>query len=158
MGRNRLRLRGMSVALVVGSLLLTLKLGSIWQGLATLDAGKLAFATAHAEGGGNPATKDKGSAQIHPQGGHASQDAAPAGAGGPAASTPTAADALPPTFSNAEVEVLQQLKQRREALDAREHEIVRREDLMKAAEFEDRPARRSAQGVAGQHRAPAANA
>lgn len=134
MGRNRLRLRGMPVALVVGSLLLTLKLGSIWQGVATLDARKLAFTAAHAEGGGNPATKDKGSAQVHPQGGHASQDAAPAGAGGPAASTQTAADALPPTFSNAEVEVLQQLKQRREALDARELEIVRREDLMKAAE------------------------
>lgn len=133
MGRNRFRLRGMPVALVVGSLLLTLKLGSIWQGLVTLDSGKLTFAAAHAASGGNPVVKDKGSAPVHSQGGDAGQHAATPAAGGTPPPTPVAAGAPPPAFSNAEVEVLQQLKQRREALDAREHEIVRREDLMKAA-------------------------
>lgn len=123
---SRFRLRGMPLALVIGALLLTLKLGSIWQGLATLDAGKLAFASARAEGGG-AVTKDKGSAQAHPTDEHAVQAARPPDPAAPAPSEPA--------FSPAEIEVLQQLKQRREDLDAREREIVRREDLMKAAEI-----------------------
>jgi flagellar motility protein MotE (MotC chaperone) len=39
-----------------------------------------------------------------------------------------------PTFSASEVEVLQQLRQRREALDAREQELAHREELLHAAE------------------------
>jgi flagellar motility protein MotE (MotC chaperone) len=60
--------------------------------------------------------------------------ALPAGSPPPAVPAGAQGEGEPPTFTQNEIDVLQKLAERREALDARERELNLRENLVKAAE------------------------
>ena len=103
-------------------LMLTLKLGDIWTGVGELE-GSVEVKTAQA--------------QEKPP----SPDGAPADAQEGVAKAGTVASTEegiklenPQEFSRSEVLILQELAERRKALDLRERQIVRREGLLKAAE------------------------
>lgn len=103
-------------------LMLTLKLGDIWTGVGELE-GSVEVKTAQAQEkppspDGAPADAQEGVAKA-----------------GPVASTEEGIKLEnPQEFSRSEVLILQELAERRKALDLRERQIVRREGLLKAAE------------------------
>jgi flagellar motility protein MotE (MotC chaperone) len=121
--------------------MVTLKVGTIWQELAGMNASVKARSAAAAEG---DAASAAGAAEK-------SENKAAAGAAGQAAgdgsgqvgATPELPTAAPPMSENAfdprdlsqsEVRLLQALAERRKALDAREYSLNQREALLKAAE------------------------
>ncbi|MDB3952259.1 hypothetical protein N9452_00090 [Alphaproteobacteria bacterium] len=109
-------------------LMLTLKLGDIWTGFGELE-GSVEVKTAQAQEkppspDGAPADAQEGVAK-----------AGPAASAGPVASTEEGIKLTnPQEFSRSEVLILQELAERRKALDLRERQISRREGLLKAAE------------------------
>jgi flagellar motility protein MotE (MotC chaperone) len=114
------RVRLLPIFIFFAGLMLTLKLGSVWFGIAKLDSG-VEVKTAQAQ-----------EKQSPPLGGPPAQD-------GKSVQTPTASTdeginlTDPQEFSRSEVLILQELAERRKALDLRERQIVRREGLLKAA-------------------------
>jgi len=132
----RVRLRLLHLVLFVGALLLSVKIGDLWQGL-SIDAGSRSAAqTAAAD------------APVPPPPAEAAETSA-------AAATPPND---PFAYSDEEMAVLQSLATRRGELDAREAQIAEREALLAAAEkrmdektAELKALQDSIQGLVGQH-------
>ena len=119
------RVRILPMMIIVLALLFSVKLGNIWHGASTVDFG----------GGINvqPAMAQQSSE------GQADSDSSEGGA--PPGSTPlqetdveTPVLGDPNRFSEREVQLLQELAERRTVLDAREQRLEEREVLLKAAE------------------------
>jgi flagellar motility protein MotE (MotC chaperone) len=140
------RIRFLPLTLVAAALLLGLKVGAFWQGTAGPWIGDAlaksdAVAPAGAKAGGKPV-------ELKPPAGEAPRPALaeakaepPAGAerAAPPASPPPRAEAAPaprdPTdLTRGEIELLENLSKRREALEARARELDMREKLLAAAE------------------------
>lgn len=137
------RFRILPLLILVAVAMLTLKVGSIWQEIAGLNASVQSRAARAAE-----ETTAEGAAQPEAQAaamaadaGPAADPAAPATAGGqtPAAAPTAAPNSADGTFdprelSQSEVRLLQALADRRKSLDAREYGLNQREAVLKAAE------------------------
>ncbi len=149
-----MRLRLLPVVLFAGGLLLTVKVGGIWQEL-TVDAGResLAETPAAADAGSDPAAPasresasaaDGESAAGEPTAALAAADgAAPDGAAGPAEPPPPqqginrrARGSVddPLSYTDQELELLQSLAKRRDELDSRERSLGEREAMIAATE------------------------
>ncbi|MGE5502939.1 MAG: MotE family protein [Actinomycetota bacterium] len=139
--------RLLPVLIGIGVLMLSVRVGDIWKGLSAgngvsnVVSGAVSVAELQAQQPprrGAPLPPQQQVAQA-PDAGQAAQPSQTAA--GPAA-TPAAAPAQAPAtnaadqggMSQTEMDVLQKLVERRNALDARERDIERREALMKAAE------------------------
>ncbi|GIK99668.1 MAG: hypothetical protein BroJett029_38770 [Alphaproteobacteria bacterium] len=118
-----LPIRLLPVTLGVVALVLPLKLVSLWRDAALLPAPSV-IAEATAGEASPPAQPEAGAAGAAPQQAAA---VAPPGAAAPAAGDPLA-------LTQTEIDLLQKLAARREALDARERELDMREGLLRAAE------------------------
>jgi flagellar motility protein MotE (MotC chaperone) len=103
------RIRALPLAIFILCAMLSVKLGSVWQGIELAAVGPSLAQTAPAATGG------------------AKPDDAAAG-------TPTSIGASAPSLTEEEIVVLQKLAARREALDAREREIELRQNLLAATE------------------------
>ncbi len=131
------RLRILPLLILVAAAMLTLKLGTIWEEVAGLNASlsaRRAIAADDAAGSGAaPAVPAAAESQAAAQNGEASE---PAPAGEMPAVAPTTGDEGfdPRTLSESEVRLLQALADRRKALDTREGALNQREALLKAAE------------------------
>jgi flagellar motility protein MotE (MotC chaperone) len=138
--RGRLpSLRVLPVMIFVAVLMLSVRVNDVWRGM----AGGISVNQSNAQqppppGGRKPGQHSPTPADPDPTAG------SPATAGGAAknsaASSPAppeqsgGGDGEPPTFTQSEIDVLQRLSVRREALDGRQKELDQRENLVKAAE------------------------
>jgi flagellar motility protein MotE (MotC chaperone) len=109
-GRIVARIRPLPLAIFVLCAMLSVKLGSVWQGIELAAVG--------------PTLAD-----VSPASGSAAakSDDAPV-------ATPSSLGASAPALTEEEIAVLQKLAARREALDARERELELRQNLLAAAE------------------------
>jgi flagellar motility protein MotE (MotC chaperone) len=135
-------IRLLPVMLAAATLLLGVKVHNVARGLIGQDMSASPIAEAHAEVSGRPAAAKQAAAPASaaPQDA-TSKSVAPAGHGDTAKAPPTAASTQPvpaatpsPLPSAQEIQVLQQLSARREALDARAEDVDRRSDLLRAGE------------------------
>lgn len=122
------RLRFLPITIFAAALMLTVKVGDIWDGFDGVLNGSISVSEAKAQQAAppaGPAAADK-TATPAPNG---KQDGptTPAAPSSPAAEDPT-------LLTQAEIELLQKLAERREFLDRRETEISQRQGLLKAAE------------------------
>lgn len=144
-----MRFRLLPVLIVMAVLTLGMRLGEIWSGLGGIavadgDAASSAdfvadpfepVQIAQAQGGdGGAAASAEGGAASGAAGGEpgAAADTVPDGAEDGTTKDLTARDPL--SMSEAEIELLQQLANRREELDQRAQKLEQRESLLKAAE------------------------
>ena len=117
------RFRFLPIMLLAVSLVLTVKIGTIWHGLdATFDVSAMA-ADGHAE-----ASPTAANVEMTTDGGAAAPTA------DAVAAPPAVDDRRDLPLSEAEIGLLQQLAQRRDALDARTRATEQREALLRAAE------------------------
>jgi flagellar motility protein MotE (MotC chaperone) len=132
----------------VGAMMLSVKIGDIWQGIAAIDGGvelrqaqsaESTPAPPNAAGGAADAAADRGGD------GKGAENAGPAPVArpAPAAGTQQRSAAAPPEeedmadpdqLSRSEIQLLQQLSKRRDLLDRRARRLNQRESLLKAAE------------------------
>ncbi|MTJ82620.1 MAG: hypothetical protein F8N37_16650 [Telmatospirillum sp.] len=150
--------RLLPVTIFVAALMLSVRVNDIWRGIATNGLPSLTLNETLAQqppppggrkrGQPSPSAQGDSAAQTPPQTGAptspaagtpASSGSAPA-AGGTQAPLPAAvpsapaSEGEPPTFTQNEIDVLQKLAERREALDARQRDLDLRENMIKAAE------------------------
>jgi flagellar motility protein MotE (MotC chaperone) len=160
-GFSLLNLRLLPVTIFVAALMLSVRVTDVWRGLSSMELGPLSLNQSEAQqppppggrkrGQQGPQTPDNAApaASTAPATPTAPAGAAPAApptqsaAAPPAAKDPAAPPAVPsagasegepPTFTQNEIDVLQKLSERREALDSRERDLNLRENLVKAAE------------------------
>lgn len=141
------RFRFLPVTIFAAALMLTVKIGHIWEGLDGMLVGAISVAGAVAQqpgaktpGAPSPAAKLPAAGQPL---GKATplKDAPLAGVAGPttgapAADTPAVLKVDDPTLlTQSEIDLLQQLAVRRETIETHEREINMREGLLKAAEL-----------------------
>ena len=125
------RLRILPVVIIATALLFGLKLDNIWRG-----AGDLMFPASLAETTPESASApadDAAPAATEPATTVAAAEDPAADAGNTAEPAP-ASRPVPSEFSQAEIEVLQSLAKRRDALDARARDLELRENVLKATE------------------------
>ena len=127
----------------VGTMMLSVKIGDIWQGIAALDGSIEVRPAQSAENTPAPAPsadgkavadrgRDGGNAATEPGGARPSPAAQPQQT---ASSSPEDEDlADPDQLSRSEIQLLQQLSKRRDLLDRRARRLNQRESLLKAAE------------------------
>jgi|SRR5579871_3808284 len=150
LSQRRLPFRVLPVMLLAVLLMLTVKVTDVWNGFASL-AVQVTTAQAQAQGQPTPAKADQkaGAPQAAGQKAEAGQasgaDAKKPGEAQVATAAPLPTAELPrdPTrFNQSEIDLLQALGQRRDALDLRERSLDQREALLKAAEkrFEEKVA------------------
>lgn len=120
------RVRFLPLTIFFATLMLTVKAGSIWEGFGGLMDGAITISDARAQqtGADAPATGTASPAVVTEADGAEGTET-------PASSTIISDPAL---LTQAEIDLLQQLAERREILDSRESGIERRIDLIKAAE------------------------
>lgn len=123
------RFRLLPITLFAASLMLTVKLGAIWNDLGNIADTSISVTAALAE---SAPKEDHGSAEPDTElDAEASQATAeqdtPNGGAAPHSGQPRAQ-------SRSEIELLDQLAERRRTLDSWEHEIAQRDALLKAAE------------------------
>jgi len=136
MKRFLTRFRFLPATVFAAALMLSFRIGDIWEGVDGLLSGTLSVAEAQAEQT-QPTTEDAAA-------GSESSDAEKAmegGEGGEQTDDTMADDTAdrraiddPTLLTQSEIELLQQLAERRETLDNREREIEQREGLLQAAE------------------------
>ena len=131
------KFRILPLLILVAAAMFTLKLGSIWQDIAGLNASVDARTAA---------AQDQTAAGAAPADGAAAENGGPEAAGDQMADgqtvpeTPTAAPETgdssfdPRELSRSEIRLLQALSDRRQALDKRENSLNQREALLQAAE------------------------
>ena len=125
------RLRVLPVLIVAATLLFGLKIESVWRLAGSIDVPSALAKGAEADAADKPA---EGKADAKAEGKPAGKsEAKPDEA---KAAEPKAADApaRPASFTPAEVEILQNLAERRQQIDARAREVDAQEALLKAAE------------------------
>jgi flagellar motility protein MotE (MotC chaperone) len=118
-------LRLLPVMIFVAVLMLSVRINDVWKGFSSLGSATIEVNQSGAQQPPPPGGRKPG--QRTPQ---AADSAAPAGG----SSGPAVGDGEPPTFTQNEIDVLQKLSVRREALDARQKDLDLRENLVKAAE------------------------
>ena len=124
------RIRILPMLIIVLALLITVKLGNIWQGASLIDFRdgldvQPALAQQSDAPEGSPQPNEAPSvSDVPPPGATPLQETD--------AETPVLSD--PNRFSEREVQLLQELAERRNVLDARERQLEEREALLKAAE------------------------
>jgi len=141
-GRSALKSKGggfsmrlLPVTIFVVMLVFSVRVNDLWRGFSGADGGGLSLNQSEAQQPPPPGGRKRGKASPETP-----ADAAPAVSEGsqqppPAvAGSGTAGEGEPPTFTQNEIEVLQKLAERREALEARQRELDLRENLVKAAE------------------------
>jgi len=136
MKRFLTRFRFLPATIFAAALMLSFRIGDIWEGVDGLLSGTLSVAEAQAQQT-QPTTEDAAA-------GSESSDAEKAMEGGEGGeqTDDTMADDIadrraiddPTLLTQSEIELLQQLAERRETLDNREREIEQREGLLQAAE------------------------
>ena len=130
------RLRFLPATIFAATLMLTVKIGNIWEGLDGLVDGAISVAGAEAQQP-QPAQPK---APLPPMPKGADPSAAPEA--GPHQEAEAPADTPPPSMgiedptllTQAEIDLLQQLAERRQTIEAREREADMREAMLKAAE------------------------
>lgn len=144
------RVRFLPLTIFAATLMLTVKLGDIWQGLGqALDVAEaqaqisqpatgMPAPAANSPAGQAPAAANAGTGTAAPASGSTKPAAGAAMSKAAGKGGKTAADRLivddPTLLSPAEIEILQRLAARRDALDKRQRELDMREGLLKAAE------------------------
>jgi len=143
-------LRLLPVMIFVAVLMLSVRINDVWKGFSSLGSATIEVNQSGAQqppppggrkqgqrtpaapenaapaGGGSGGEATMASASTNPSAGSSAPAAPPEEAG--------AGDGEPPTFTQNEIDVLQKLSVRREALDARQKDLDLRENLVKAAE------------------------
>lgn len=138
-------LRVLPVTIFVAVLMLSVRINDVWKGFSSLSSASIEINQSDAQqppppGGRKPGQKtptapDAAPAGTAPAGGAAGGGVAPAASNSPAPPEESGAgDGEPPTFTQNEIDVLQKLSVRREALDNRQKDLDLRENLVKAAE------------------------
>ncbi len=145
-------IRLLPVTIFVAALMLSVRVNDIWRGLSTVPVPSVSVNQSEAQQPPPPGGRRRG--QRSPgfaADGASATTAASATAGEaspppttgttpaaapppPAVPEPTSGEGEPPTFTPSEIDVLQKLSERREALDARQHDLELRQNLVKAAE------------------------
>ncbi len=134
------RIRFLPVTIFAASVLLTVKIGSIVDGVDTMRGALISVSGASAQQQPQAGPKASSPAATGTTAAAAKTPASPVAEGpGPLASaeqgTSQKAFADDPTLlTQSEIDLLQRLAERRDALEAREREIAQREGLMRAAE------------------------
>ena len=134
------RIRFLPATIFAAALMLTVKVGTIWEGVGGLLDGTLSVAGAQAQQpksfgppADKPAAAQSGPAQAQQKdGGEAASTDNPTAPG--AATAARLARDDPTLLTQAEIDLLQQLAERRENLDAREQELDIQSGLLTAAE------------------------
>jgi len=127
---RRLPIRLLPLLMLAAFLLLTIKVGDVWNGFATLSKTiQVSPATAQAQGQANIAAGQQ-AAQKDAQGAKPGEPQVATTAAAPVAELPRD----PTRFSQSEIDLLQALSQRRDKLEERERLLDQREALLKAAE------------------------
>ena len=134
------RIRFLPATIFAAALMLTVKVGTIWEGVGGLLDGTLSVAGAQAQQpkspgppADKPAAAQSGPAQAQQKdGGEAASTDNPTAPG--AATAARLARDDPTLLTQAEIDLLQQLAERRENLDSREQEMDIQGGLLKAAE------------------------
>ena len=132
------RVRFLPATIFAASLMLTVKMGTIWEGLDGLVDGAISIAGAEAQQTGaqppeampnqpEAAKKPEGAVDGEATEGEQEAEISPEEPAGMSIDDPT-------LLTQAEIDLLQQLAERREVIEAREREINMREGMMKAAE------------------------
>jgi flagellar motility protein MotE (MotC chaperone) len=142
-------IRLLPVTIFVAVLMLSVRVNDIWRGVTSIDVSSLTLNELQAQQPPPPGGRKRGQASPTPLSTAASSNAAaaPSPSASPSPASPTtssapspsmpsasASEGEPPTFTQNEVDVLQKLSERREALDARQHDLDLRENMIKAAE------------------------
>lgn len=134
------RMRFLPATIFAAALMLTVKVGTIWEGVGGLLDGTLSVAGARAQqpessgpSADKPAAAQSGPTQAQQKdGGEAASTDKPTESG--AATAARLARDDPTLLTQAEIDLLQQLAERRESLDSREQELDIQNGLLKAAE------------------------
>ena len=134
------RIRFLPATIFAAALMLTVKVGTIWEGVGGLLDGTLSVAGARAQQpkSSAPSADELAAAQSGPaqaqqkDGGEAASTDKPTAPG--AAMTARLARDDPTLLTQAEIDLLQQLAERRENLDSREQEMDIQSGLLQAAE------------------------
>ncbi len=127
------KIRLLPITIFAIALMLTVKVGDIWEGVDGLLTGSIAVSDAKAQ---QAAKKKPEKAKNKDGAGGDAADGAPAG--GADQSPSEAADMAttdPTLLTQAEIDLLQQLADRREILDVREKDMELKQGLLKAAEI-----------------------
>src|SRR5579859_3514805 len=142
-------LRLLPVMIFVAVLMLSVRINDVWKGFSSLGSATIEVNRSDAQQPPPPGGRKQGSRtpsvpdNATPAGGSAPTNLASASGGNPSAGSAApapppeeagAGDGEPPTFTQNEIDVLQKLSVRREALDARQKDLDLRENLVKAAE------------------------
>ena len=125
MAKSFPRVRFLPMSIFAAALMLTVKMGSIWEGFDAVLSGSISVAQVQAQQA--PAQPKQGEPA------EAAKSETPAKKKKPAASSMATDD--PTLLTNAEIDLLQRLAERREFLDARERELEQRAGLLEAAEL-----------------------
>ncbi len=127
------RIRFLPATIFAAALMLTVKVGTIWEGVGGLLDGTLSVAGARAQQPKSSGpSADKPAAAQQKDGGDAASPDGPAAPGAAMAARLARDD--PTLLTPAEIDLLQQLAERRENLDARERELDIQGALLQAAE------------------------
>ena len=129
------RVRFLPMSIFVAALMLTFKMGSIWEGFDAILSGSISVAQVQAQKAPGKAAAPQAPAAQPKQGEPAAGTAksgTPEKQRKPAVSSPATDD--PTLLTQAEIDLLQQLAERREFLDGRERELEQRSGLLEAAE------------------------
>ena len=141
-------LRLLPVTIFVAFLMLSVRLNDVWKGFSSLGSATIEVNQSEAQqppppGGRKPGQKTPTPADASAATSSGPTNLASASGGNPSAGSaapapppeePGAGDGEPPTFTQNEIDVLQKLSVRREALDAKQKDLDLRENLVKAAE------------------------
>lgn len=142
-------LRLLPVTIFVAVLMLSVRINDVWKGFSSLGSATIEVNRSDAQQPPPPGGRKQGQRtpsvpdNATPAGGSAPTNLASASGGNPSAGSAApapppeeagAGDGEPPTFTQNEIDVLQKLSVRREALDARQKDLDLRENLVKAAE------------------------
>lgn len=138
------RIRFLPITIFAATLMLTVKVNDIWNGIGGLLGGGITVADAEAQQGQPKQQPKAGQPKQQPKAGQpapAPAAAAPDGAKDAKKDETAAKDgaakkpgADPTLLTQAEIDLLQQLAERRERIENREQELGRRNAMLKAAE------------------------
>ena len=155
------QIRLLPVTIFVAGLMLTVRLTDIWKDITALPLPTVSVNESEAQQPPQPGGRKRGQQRAQPNGEAPPATTAAAAPASPSAGAPstttgapgaapapvssavnpppavpssTPSEGEPPTFTQNELDVLQKLAERREALDARERDLSLRENLVKAAE------------------------
>jgi flagellar motility protein MotE (MotC chaperone) len=133
------RLRFLPATIFAAALMLTVKAGNIWDGLDGMVDSAISIAGAEAQQPGTEAPAalpplPKGAEESVAPDGMTEETAEATGEGMEDGPPPSLSIDDPTLLTQAEIDLLQQLAERRETIEARERELDMRERLMQAAE------------------------